>query len=527
MSIPFRGFCGPSYQLTDKYAAIERTVGWHLVPNEHTREETKGDILHEPTPGNARFCTLPVPAPFNQPNRGLIECREGAYGVNGNVAFYIDNAGNFTNLGNVVWNGNAVSPVSMVPNGNKQIFVSDPPTGKGYVIGAAGAASTFTTIANANFLGAAYSTFQDGYILVVTPNTNQFQISGDDTNPIGDATIWSSSNVSIQAGMADLLRAILSNREYIRIFGYRRSQVYANTGAAGFPFQIYNDTFIETGLAATFSVANLGDAGLMWIGQDARGIRAAWIDPAMQPQRASTFAVEQAWESYASIDDAVAFPYLWRGHLIYRITFPSAKIDGLGNKTAATWEYDVTASQLTGLSIWTEQQHSNPQNYLVGRPELYHCYAYGKHLVGSVGTDGNPGAIYQWSANQYTDCGTDSLGNQVQKQIVRDRICPHLWESNHRLVYNKIEFEVARGVGLDGAPGVGTNPQLYLAWSNDAGNSYGAWRNMAVGALAAYNQRVYFTRVGYARDRVFWARYSDPTYMAFVAATLDLFECAS
>lgn len=526
MSIAFPGFCGVSYQLSNKYAAIERTVNWFVVPNEARREETKDDYFHEPTPCNKAFCTLPVPAPFNQINRGLLELHEGAYGVNGTIAFYIDSTGAFTNIGSVISDG---KPVSMVANGNKQIFIAS--AGQGYVIQASGAGSTLTQISVTadGFLGASYATFQDGYILVVTPSSNQFQISGTDDTPIGDATLWSAANVSVQAGQADNLRAILSSREYVRLLGYRRSQVYYNIGAngiGGFAFQSYNETFIETGLAATFSLVDLGDS-LIWIGQDSRGVRACWRDPAFQPQRVSTFAVEQFWQGYADISDAVAFSYIWLGHLHYRITFPSASISPQGVKTAATWDYDVTASQLAGRSIWTEAQYSNSLGYLVGRPELFHCYAYGKHLVGSGGADGNPGAIYQWAGAPYTDCGTDNSGNQVEREVVRDRICPHLWNSYKRIIYDRIEFELSRGVGLDGSPATGADPQLLLRWSNDAGNSYGNWQNIPVGKLGQYAIRVYWNRSGYARDRVFWVRYSDPTYMGLVNAMLDVRECSA
>src|SRR5579862_3041597 len=192
MSIPFEGFCGPSYQLDNRYAAIERLVNWYTVPNE-TREEKKYELALSPSPGNAPFCALPVPAPFNQPNRGLLELRGAAYGVNGNVVFSIDNAGHFTQIGLVQNDG---KPVSMVANGNGQIFIAS--AGKGYVIPNNGGAGSLIAVGG-GLLGASFATFQDGYIIVITPNSNQFQISGTDANPLGDSTQWDPANVSIQA----------------------------------------------------------------------------------------------------------------------------------------------------------------------------------------------------------------------------------------------------------------------------------------------------------------------------------------
>lgn len=514
MSQIFPGFLGPSYYLAGKYSAVERTVNWMLVANEAAGEESKFKIEFEPAPGNQAFSALPVPSPFNQPNRGLLENRGVVYGVNGDTVFSIDKNGNFTNLGGPIYNDG--TPVGMAANGNGQIFICSGSHGAGYVIPKNALPGSLITIPIGDFKGAAYTTFQDGYILNVVPDSNQFQISGTDDVPLGDATLWSGANISVQAGQADNLRAILSSREYVRILGARRTQIYSNVGAngiGGFPFQSYNETFIETGISAAHSLADLGDS-LIWIGEDARGVRACWRDAAFQPQRISTFSIEQQWQSYANVADAVAFPFIWNGHLLYQITFPSAFVEAVtGSKTSATWLYDATTSALLGRPIWTERQYQNALGSLGGRPELFHCYAYGKHLVGSGGADGNPGAIYQYSGamqaipapnpqvllrwsndagntygneqniavgpvGQYairalfnrcgyardrvfwlrvadpsfTECGTDVTGAQVQQQIIMDRICPHLWSTNKRVIYNRIEFELTR------APGYGSNP---------------------------------------------------------------------
>lgn len=518
MSVNFDGFVGPSYQLANKYAAVERARNWYFSPNEAS-EERKSPAQLSCFPGNAAFCPLPVPAPFNRPNRGLLEMRGVAYGVNGNVFFSIDRSGMFSELGTVQNDG---APVSMTANGNGQIFIAS--GNLGYVYKQGGA----FTPTPAGLAGASFATFQDGYVIVVTPNSNQFQISGTDDVPLGDATKWDPANVSVQAGQADKLRALISSREYLRLLGHRRSQIYANVGSngiGGFPFQSYNETFIETGIAAPFSLADLGDS-LVWIGEDARGVRACWRDAAFQPRRISTFAVEQAWQNYASVDDAVAFPFLWMGHLFYQSTFPSASIDpNTGAKTGATWVYDATASELLGRAIWSERNYTDAWGYPRERSEYFHCYAYGLHLVGSSGIDGNPGAIYRYSSAAFSDCGTDYAGAQAQRPIVRDRICPHLWQQNKRIVYNRIEFELQRGVGA--ASGAGMNPQLMLRWSNDAGNTWTPEQYLSAGAIGQYGIRVYWNRAGYGRDRVFWLRASDPLAWDLVAAELDFIVCSA
>jgi len=525
MSQPFPGFVGPSYQLSNKYAAVERTVNFYLDVNEAPAEESKFRMALAPSPANAPFSRLPVPSPFNQPCRGLLELRGNVFGVNGTTLFFLEPGGGMRALSNNIADDG--KPVSMVANGNGQIFVAS--AGRGYTTegGLTGWVEVDPT--HADFLGASYATFQDGYIIVLTPGppttmgspakANQFQISGNDLVPLGDAGVWSAANVSIQAGQQDNLVAIISSREYLRILGERRSQIYynvGNNGIGGFPFQSYNETFIETGCGAAFSLADMGDS-LIWIGQDARGQRACWRDAAFQPQRISTFAVEQTWAGYARVDDAISFPMIWNGHLQCQITFPAA---------GKTWLYDATASMMLGRQVWTERNYTNARGQQTARSEQFHCFAYGKHLVGSTGLDGNPGAVYQYSDATDYDCGVDINGAQALMPIVSDRICPHIWHNNKRIIHNRLELELAKGTGSDGG-NPDPNPQMLLRWSNDDGNTYGPEYNLPVGQIGDFKRMTYLNRLGYARDRVYWLRAIGGARRGIVNAELDIMELAS
>lgn len=662
MSIPFPGFVGPSYALENRYAAVERCINWYLTANE-SPGESKWRMALEPSPCNQQFSALPVPSPFNQRCRGLIEFRGNVFGVNGTVVFRLLPGGGMLNLGTVEDDGR---PVCMVTNGNGQVFIAS--AGKGYLLQGGISAQIITP----DFLGASYATAQDGYAIMVTPapasgtgtpsGTNQFQISGSADAPTGDWAKWDAANVSLQIGQSDNLVAIISSREYLRLLGERRSQIYdnvGNNGIGGFPFQSYNETFIETGCAAAFSLMDLGDS-LVWIGNDARGQRACWRDAAFQPQRISTFAVEQAWQSYPTVADCVAFPFIWNGHLQCQFTFPTA---------GKTWVYDATTSALLGRPIWSERNYTDGFGVQRARSEQFHCFAFGKHLVGSTGIDGNPGAIYQYADGDF-DCGVDAIGAQIQQPVVSDRITPHIWKNKKRLVIHRIGFEVQVGVGAEGVGpnlaqgrvvaqsstfpngeayravdgntdgnffdgsvsstngdvfawwevdlsvsaaiqfitiwnrtdgsqdrlndywvfvsdtpfldadtpailqarvgtwnnhqlshpnpattipvgtqgryvrvqlnttnylslaevqvfGLPADPQLLFRWSKDGGNTYGPENNIPVGAVGNYSQLVYWNRLGYARDWVFWLRATGAARRGVVNAELDLTEMSS
>ena len=410
--IPFTGFCGgPTNRQIGSRRLSDASTGTPGT-NESGTDRAKGSTFLEPIPSNAPFGPLPVPAGLTGRCRGLLEWQGHGFGVNGPTIFsFTKNGAMMPLLQDIADDGN---PVSMVANGNGQIAVVS--AGKLYVITASTGAVAPVPIDPDTFLGASYCTFQDGYLIVITPGTNQFQISGSIAVPLGDFTQWDAANISIQAGQADLLEAIISSREYLRLVGQRRSQIYQNVGnqgPGGFPFVSYNETFIETGIGAPHSLVDMGES-LIWLGADARGQRACWRDAAFQPQRISDYGVEWQWDQYAKVSDAVAFAYIWRGHLKYRITFPSANCIIAGQQvSSATWEYDQTESNLQRRPIWSQCQFLNENNMLVGRPELFHCFIDGVHVVGSSGGDLNPGALYQYSASGVGDCAASVSGAQI------------------------------------------------------------------------------------------------------------------
>ena len=454
----FPQIVGPSYQLASAQAAIERMVNWFLVPNEAADSEGKFKMLALPLPGNAPFSLYASAGPeYHTPCRGLLENRGKVFGVNGSTVYELKPDGTYVYLGTCANDG---LPCVMYANGNDQVFVGTGTggTGEGYVIPAGAAVGSLISLqGNADYLGCVSGSFQDGYALNVIPDSNAFQWGGDDDHVLGQMEYWNAANKAILAGQADKLRALKSWREYIYLMGARRSQIYQNVGSNGIggdPFASYNSTFIETGIAAPAAFITLDDS-LIWIGEDARGQRACWRSAAFQPQRISNFGVERWWQSYTQIDDAIGFAFIWQGHQFVQFTFPHAGLTAGGDVVSATWIYDATASALLGKPIWTERSYMAPGGGLQdavsiapGRAELFHCYAFGKHLVGSGGSDGNPGAIYQYAEGVYTDCGADPItGDQILQPIVCDRITPHGPTWGKRSIHNRIEFELARGVG--------------------------------------------------------------------------------
>jgi hypothetical protein len=522
-----QGFCGATYALDNKFAAVERCVNLYPTPNE-SPDESKFKYSLSECPGNAPFGSISGFPAFQYPCRGLVEWDGLVYGVNGTQLFSLDSVGNYAILGGLAIPG--TGPVKMIPTPQGQLFITvdiDPfGTTDAFIYYDANGAFPGTTVRSdawTGYLGTSQATFQDGYILAITTDRRKFQISGNSTTPIGDFTLWDEANISFQGGQADRLQTIISWREYIRLFGSARSQVYynaGNQGLGGFPFQSFNSTFIETGIGAVASLANMGES-LIWVGNDARGMRACWEDSGFHPQRISTFAVEQHWQEFVTVADAVAFAYLWKGHLFYQITFPAA---------GETWVHDKTASAVAGRPLWHERTLQWIDGTTRRRPELYHCFCYGAHLVGSDGTDGNPGAVYKY-ADTYSDVVVTNvaagvLTTQLQG-IVPMRITPNIYGSGNRIRLDRLRFDMEAGVGLPGT-GPGSNPMLKVQISRDAGNSYGPIYQIPIGQAGKFKQQIYLNRLGYGRDMVFKV-YGDGSAVPyeFVGAYFDGQELGS
>ena len=140
------GFCDATYQFQNRWAAVERSVNYYPIPIESPGEQPSRMVL-ESSPCNQPFGTLPVVSPFNQANRGLIEYRGLAYGVNGTQVFSMDQTGAYKGYGSVATDG---QPVCMVANANGQIFISS--GGLGYVLETE--TSTLVPLTTTDFLGA-------------------------------------------------------------------------------------------------------------------------------------------------------------------------------------------------------------------------------------------------------------------------------------------------------------------------------------------------------------------------------------
>jgi hypothetical protein len=327
----------------------------------------------------------------------------------------------------------------------------------------------------------------DGYFLLNEVGTNRFWASNLQSVFI-DALSYASAE-----GSPDALMAVARNQRYFWAFNQRTTEIYANTGNASFPFERVGGGFIETGIAAKFSLAKAGQS-LLWIGQDELGGNVVYQASGLTPTRVSTHAVEQAIGRYADPTTATAFSYQSKGHLFYVLNF-----------TEATWVYDLS----TGL--WHERAFTTAG--VLGRHRV-ECHVYDPSSGYHFGGDYLDGRVYLMNDSYYSDDG---------QAITRMRSFPHVSAGSNRVFCSKLQLDMQTGIGLNGAV-QGSNPTVTLDFSNDGGHTWSsetyALADAGSGQIGAFKTRVIWRRLGSFRDRVFRLKMTDPVPCTWLGVDL-------
>jgi hypothetical protein len=503
---PYKGFCGASYASESSAFALELTQNYYLESGEVPGlQKGEGPVLIN-RPGLNSYGANPPEVAGRA--RGKITYNNIAYSVNG-TQFCAVTAGVLTSFGTVVDDGKPVTmcgskPTALANNGSLAICSG----GQLYIY----SGGVFTQVAiGDNFLGADAITWIDGYFVALQIALSQFQISSF-ADPSG--LTWNALDVSGTLGQADRLQAIIADKEYLYLLGGERSEIWYNSGNAGFPFTIEPGAFIEDGIGANASLVQSNNS-LYWLDQSKRGGLSAVRSEGLITRRISTHALEAAWANkdpakgtvYATVADCITYSYIWNGHTFIKWIFPTAD---------ESWVYDATESDAKGYSVWTKDTFTDANGATHACLERDHCYAYGLHIVGSGGAEGAPGVLYQMDSSCYYDAPNPSA-SFPGFPITRDRIVRLPWNGNMLQMLDGLEFIVQTGVGLDS--GQGSAPVLLLRISRDGGKTWGREYSLTLGVGGDYGRRVRALRLGSYRDGAIWIRITDPVFAALVGAT--------
>jgi hypothetical protein len=437
----------------------------------------KKQVVYYPTPGLTRWASVgpgPIRGEFYQ---------DGRFFVVSGANFYEVFAGGSSTLYGAV--AASSLPVTMATNGTggHQLFITSGT--KGYIFDLT--ANTLTLIADADFPAAVVmGDFSDGYFLALPLNSISFQFSS-----LEDGTAWSATDIGTKQQTSDNIRALIVNHKEVWLLGSKTTEVWYNSGDLQSTFAPIQGVLIEHGIGPIYSLVKANNT-LCWIGQDSNGIGQAWMAQGYTPVRFSTHAVEQAWATYSTLEDAIAWSYQDRGHTFYEVTFPTAN---------HTWVYDFASEMWHERGLW-DAKTAQYDAVL----ERTHAFAFGRHLVGSR----VDGTIYEQSSTVYTDAGTP---------IRRMRRAPILSVGQNRVLYRRAQLDLQSGVGL--STGQGSAPQVMLRWSNDSGQTWSNEYWASAGLLGNYAARVLWRRLGMGRNRVFEAAMSDPIQAVWIDLLID------
>lgn len=429
-------------------------------------ETAKARIPLLPTPGLVRFAELP-----NAPYRGGMVMGTDLYVVVGTGIYRVTVDGTAATIGAIPNGG----PVSIDGNG-EYLCIVIPETREGYVV--ARSDGSLTKITDVDFLGASSVCVIDGYFIFNRPNTTEFFISA-----LNDPLNYEALDFASAEGAPDNILAVMRVGRDLWMFGSGTIEIWSNVGATDFPFLRVSGGFIPRGTAAQFSVATRS-ATALWLGDD----RVVYAAEGVRPQRISTHAVEQAIGGYARVDDAVGWVYELEGHAFYVLTFPSA---------GDTWVFDIT----TGL--WHERESEG-----LGVWRATRGLAFAGGVVAGDMANGN-----LWIFDP-------TYMREGDAQIIRVATGTAFHSEGRKVFFSRLAVEIEAGQGA--STGQGSDPTVWLRWSNDGGRT---WSNDAmahIGRQGAYRARAEWRRLGSARERVFRLQWADPIFTTVQAVSLDV-----
>jgi hypothetical protein len=467
---------GSAYVARSVNAADNRMV--NLFP-EIVPEAGKEPAFLNRAPGLKLLATIGT-----GPIRGLwaFSPQDGtAFVVSGTELYKINNSYTATLLGNVAGSG----PVSMADNGT-QLFIAA--NGPSYIYN--NTTNVFGPITGF-FPGAVTVCYLDGYFVFNEPNSQKLWVTS-----FLDGTSIDPLEFQQTAASPDGLIAVESNFREVWAFGTNSIEVWYDSGATDFPLERIQGAFNELGCAAPYSVAKM-DNGLFWLGRDRRGQGMVYRANGYTGQRISTHAIEWQIQQYSNISDAIAYTYQQDGHSFYVLTFPS------GN---ATWVYD------SATQAWHER--AGWSNGLFTRHRSNCQMAFNNKVV--VG-DFENGNIYAFDLEDYSD------NNQIQRWLRSWRALPTGQNNLTRTVHHSLQLDCETGVGLN--LGQGSDPQVMLRWSDDAGHTWSNEHWSPVGKIGVYYNRVLWRRLGMSvklRDRVYEVSGTDPVKTVIMGAELML-----
>lgn len=500
------------------YYSIGKEICHNLYLEFAQAEEAKSKYYLLKIPGLKRYGS--IDAVNKGACRGLLTTGgHRTFGVFGSGLYEIVSGGAKTLLGTI---GTTQDPVSMAENGYQLILVDGD---AGYILNMKD--NTFTRILDEYFPGNSQATiapthvaYIDTYFIVNIQGTNEYYYSEsyymyhDDTtdtshdyDPAVVNGYWNPINSGKKIGRPDDITALANCNNYLWLFGANSNEVHYDTGDYNNQlFARYEGAILNFGCNAPYSVATYAN-NIFWLGSDNSGTLSVFTNEGMAPKRISTRGIEQIIQEFDTVSTAIAYTYAQSGHAFYVINFPSADRTFVYDLVTDSWHERTFLDQATGnLLAWKG---------------LFATYNFGTLIMGDNAYSG----VYSLDPTYYQN---DNMGDTGVNYIRCAKNTPILFSNGVLVRYDWVSVICNQGYGTDvNTPaGVGQNPKVYLAYSNDTGITYTNEREAPLGKMGEYSNRSRFLGCGSGRNRVFRVTMTDPVPFILVELLINGQEMA-
>jgi hypothetical protein len=481
-----------SYVTTDPRASSKKLIG---LFSEIGAQTSDADTKEKVPPIYLRRSPGIDPLADNGQNtivRGFREMKGVLYTVIGSTLYSVASTGVLTELGTGI-NGTNIATagfVRMVDN-TECLFILIPGTSIAYTY-CPDLPTPFAQFLDPTFLqyGAIDVWFVDSFFVFLRTDGRGFY--NDDGQPIsglGPPTFTTFGVFPREFG-TDLFVGMAVDHRDVVIFGTRTSEVYTNNGSpTGSPFADAPDGFMQIGIHPDCGYTpNLQDQSVFWVAQDCTIRRRN----GQTPERVSNSGIEQILQD-ANLNGQLVGAYSLtptiNGHPLWILTLPAA---------SRTLAYDCLTTE------WHELQ-SLVNNIGYWRPACWYN-AFGQQLVG----DSQSGRIGTLSTAAFTEFGVPCYASFTTQSV---------FDGNERIVHGKIELVITPGA----SPSISTGALVTLFVSDDSGQTWRARETKSLGAMGQRTVRVFWTKLGQSRNRVYKFQISDPTptFMVSVKAQLS------
>lgn len=412
------------------------------------------------------------------PNRGAWNFNGLAYFVQGASLYSVTAAGVATFVGTGILGTNQVS---MSDNGVQLCIVNG---AQGYIFTPGFGLQQITDPA---FSPADTVNYMDGYFKFDSVGTNEWFLSA-----LFDGTSFNGLDFASAEAEPGFVTATAQNLQLNFIFCTGHIELWYDTGAEDFPFQIYPGGVIYYGCVSPQTIVNQ-DGALFFLGADHVFYRLQ----ANTPIRVSTHPIETIIRQAPDITGAFCFTYSTEGHKFVVLQLPSSGRTLVFDLSTSKWherESWVNAGQtVTSLSSWRAQSVL----------EIYDTVIFGDAVDGRIGA-------LDWT--NYAEYGNTLrlLAQSVQQHHDRQRI-----------FVGRLELDVEAGVGL--LVGQGSDPQVMLRKSTDGGQTWSdaqQWRSM--GKIGQYRRRLRWMKQGSGHQMMWEVSITDPVFRCIIAAHADI-----